>query len=307
MQGNPGDGKTAFSCYLAARVSTGTDILGIPCEQGNVLILSVEDHLSILKQRIIANGGDLSHCFFVGEACTLSFTSPEIEQYIKQCNAKLVIFDPFQNFVGAKVDMHRANETRPIMSQMAAVAERLDCSIVVVCHMSKSSSDGPAVLRSMGSTDIPASSRSIIQVGRSDDNPDQRLIVHVKANNSIIGKSMLFSIGENAKVTMDGFTSKNDSNFYTFGKKVRDAANDSFLYEQIRNALKKVVKENPQGRYVSYSNLGVVFPQGTQPKRVLMTLRSRLEEEEGITIGDFKRKAEGMSVWVASYVDDFLN
>ena len=305
IQGNPGEGKTAFACFLAAKVSTGERILGIPVEQGNVLILSVEDDQPELKRRIAANGGDLSKCYFVAEASTLSFISPEVEQYIKQSKAKLVIFDPFQSFLGSKIDMHRANETRPVLAQLGDVSDRNDCATAMICHMAKGLQDTPAVLRSLGSTDIPGASRSIIQIGRADDNPNQRLVVHVKCSSAARGKSMLFSIGENAKIEDIAFTDKDESNFYTFGKKVREAANDEFMFEEVRNALQQVVKENPKGKFVLYSELGFTVPKGVQIKRLLMTLKARLEEN-GITIGEFRRKSECMSVWVAPYYDDFL-
>ena len=305
IQGNPGEGKTAFAMCLAARVSTGTDFMGIPCEQGNVLILSVEDDLSELKRRIAANGGDLSHCFLLNGASMLSFNSPIIEEYIKQLNARLVIFDPFQSFLGAKVDMHRANETRPVLARLTDVADRNSCATVMIAHMSKALSDTPAVLRSMGSTDIPAACRSVLQIGRVDDNPNQGLIVQVKCSNAKRGKSILFSIEDKAKINLIAFTSKDESNFYTFGKKIREAAGNLFYYEEIRDALKKIVKDNPKGKYVFYSDLGFQIPQGIQPKRLLLTLKAKLEED-GIAIGEFKRKAEKMSVWIEPYVDDFL-
>ena len=305
IQGNPGEGKTAFAMCLAAKISTGKDFLGIPCEQGNVLILSVEDDLSELKKRIRANGGDLSHCYLLNGASMLSFNSPIIEEYIKQLNARLVIFDPFQSFLGAKVDMHRANETRPVLAKLADVAGRNDCAVAMICHMSKGLTDTPAVLRSMGSTDIPAACRSVLQIGRADDNPNQGLIVQVKCSNAKRGKSILFSIEENAKINLIEFTSKDESNFYTFGKKVREAANNDFYYEEIRDALKKIVEENPQGKFVFYSDLGFQIPQGVQPKRLLLTLKPRLELDR-IVIGEFKRKAEKMAVWIEPYVEDFL-
>ena len=201
--------------------------------------------------------------------------------------------------------MHRANETRPVLAQLGDVSDRNDCATAMICHMAKGQQDTPAVLRSLGSTDIPGASRSIIQIGRADDNPNQRLVVHVKCSSAARGKSMLFSIGENAKIEDIVFTDKDESNFYTFGKKVREAANDEFMFEEVRNALQKVVKENPNGKFVLYSELGFTVPKGVQIKRLLMTLKARLEEN-GITIGEFKRKSECMSVWVAPYYDDFL-
>lgn len=110
IQGDNGSGKTAFMCAIAAHVSTGRPLLGIPIEgPGPVLILSVEDDLPILRGRIEANGGDLDKCYFLGNAADLTFNSPEVEAAIQRCQAVMVIFDPFQAFLGAKVDMFRAN------------------------------------------------------------------------------------------------------------------------------------------------------------------------------------------------------
>ena len=50
VQGDNGTGKTAFLCAIAATVSNGQPLLGIPiADPGNVLILSVEDDLPVLR------------------------------------------------------------------------------------------------------------------------------------------------------------------------------------------------------------------------------------------------------------------
>lgn len=44
IQADPGTGKTAFACAVAAAVTTGGTICGLPVEiSGDVLMLSVED------------------------------------------------------------------------------------------------------------------------------------------------------------------------------------------------------------------------------------------------------------------------
>ena len=297
IQGNPGEGKTAFACALAAKISTGEPFQGIPCEQGDVLMLSVEDDLSELMQRIQANGGNLAHCFFVKEASSLSFNSAAVEEYIKKLKPKLVIFDPFQSFLGAKVDMHRANETRPVLAKLADLAAKNECGIILICHMAKGLSDSPAVLRALGSTDIPAASRSIMQIGRLDDDPAQGLMVHVKCSNAAKGKSVIFRIGNKARIDLGGFCDKDESNFYTFGKKVASAAKNDYLYLEIEEACLRYLREHQDGGYVLYSDLGVMLPPGVKMKYLLQTFASRLEEI-GVVIRDFKRLSKGNAVLI---------
>ena len=69
IQADPGTGKTAFACAVAAAVSTGGSVCGLPVEiPGDVLMLSVEDDLGVLRGRIEANGGDVSRVHFLAGA-----------------------------------------------------------------------------------------------------------------------------------------------------------------------------------------------------------------------------------------------
>ena len=76
------------------------------------------------------------------------------------------------------------------------------------------------------------------------------MIVQVKCSNAKKGKSILYTIGENARIRFDGYTSKDESNFYSFGKKIREAATNDYYYEDIRDALKRIIEKNPQGKFV---------------------------------------------------------
>lgn len=90
VQGDNGTGKTAFLCAIAAHVTTGTPLLGLPVDApGDVVILSVEDDLPILRGRIEADGGDLTKCHFMTNAAGLTFTSPEIEAAVKEVKAAM--------------------------------------------------------------------------------------------------------------------------------------------------------------------------------------------------------------------------
>lgn len=307
IQGNPGEGKTYFACAITASVSRGEPFLDIPCKQADVLIISVEDEPGELAERLVSVGADRDHCFFIKdeEAGNLSFTSRKVEGYIRKYRPKVVFFDPFQAFLGEKVDMHRANETRPVMTKLAILAKKYDCAIILICHMSKGLSDSPGVLRSLGSSDIPASARSIIQIGRDADNPKMGLMVHVKCSNALKGRSVNFTIEDGKGVVFHGFTDKDETDFFTGGKKLRKAAENPFLYEEIKEACRRVLKDNPAGEKVPYSELGIILPAGVKLKPLLESNRGKLQQD-GICIGPFGRYKNESTVTITPYKDDFL-
>jgi len=45
---------------------------------------------------------------------------------------QLVIIDPLQVFIGADVDMNRANEVRPVFRKLGMIAEKTGCAIVLI-------------------------------------------------------------------------------------------------------------------------------------------------------------------------------
>ena len=206
IQGDNGSGKTAFMCAVVAHITTGRPLLGCEVEApGNVLMLSIEDDLPVLRGRIEADGGDLTKCYFLTNAAGLTFTSPEVEAAIKEIDAQMVVFDPFQAFLGAGVDMWRPNETRPQLAKLFEVCDRYDCSCVIISHMGKSGDKSP-VNRSLGSVDIPAAMRSILQLIRNPDNDDECIMVHVKCSNAPKGRSIAYTIGDRGGVHWEGYS-----------------------------------------------------------------------------------------------------
>jgi len=60
-----------------------------------------------------------------------------IEEALKQYEPELVVVDPFQSFLGAHIDMHRANEIRPVMDGLGKLAAKYGCAIVLIRHLKK--------------------------------------------------------------------------------------------------------------------------------------------------------------------------
>lgn len=121
----------------------------------------------------------------------------EIENAIITTGAKLIILDPIQGYLGDGVDMHRANDIRTVMKNIAAVAERTGCAVVLVGHLNKTSGQNSAY-RGLGSIDFYAAARSVLIVGQLKDQPNVRVIVHEKSSLSPNGESLAFSLGTEA-------------------------------------------------------------------------------------------------------------
>lgn len=277
IQGDSGSGKTAFVCAVAAHVSTGKPLLNSTVETpGNVLVLSVEDDQPILRGRIEASGGDLTKIFFHKNPAGLTFTSPEIWSIVKQYKIKLIIFDPFQAFLGSGIDMFRANETRPVLARLFELCDQEDCACIIVAHTAKNS-DKSAVNRSLGSVDIPASMRSVMQLIRNPDNPDQCIMVHVKSSNAPRGRSIAYTIGDRGGVHWDGYSPITVEDLGTIAK--REKKGIPYDKEPLVQVFNQLITDRPGGGFWSYSDLKKEGAKilGFPPFSDLNELRSKLD------------------------------
>jgi DNA repair protein RadA/Sms len=164
-KGDPG-GKTTLMMTCAASFSRGcVPSSGEKCEPVNTLYFSHEnDAESQVLPRFVAANGDPKRLSVVtgaldGNQKPWSFSLVDtgaLEKAIIDHQIGLVIFDPLQSYLGGKVDMYRANETRPLLDGLMGVAKRTGAAIVIVRHLAKSSS-GRSVNSGLGSIDIARS------------------------------------------------------------------------------------------------------------------------------------------------------
>ncbi len=254
IQADNGTGKTAFVCAIAAHVSTGRPLLDIPVETpGNVLLLSVEDDLPVLRGRIEASGGNLDKCHFLTNVAGLSFNSLEVEAAVKQVKARLVIFDPLQAFMGAKVDMFRANETRPELAKLFEMCDRNDCACIIIAHTAKNAGDKSPVNRALGSVDIPAAMRSVLQIIENPDNECERIAVHVKCSNAPKGQSIVYTIGDRGGVQWIGFSPMTADDLTAIVK--RKEKGIPYENEPLVQVFNQLVTDRPGGGFWSYAEL----------------------------------------------------
>ena len=113
LQGNPGEGKTYFAMHLAAACTNGKLLPNMErMEPFNVIYQTAEDGLGdTVKPRLIEAGADLDRVLIIDDSeVQLTLSDERIEKAIIENNARLVIIDPIQAYLGADVDMNRANE-----------------------------------------------------------------------------------------------------------------------------------------------------------------------------------------------------
>ena len=277
IQADPGTGKTAFVCAVAASVTTGAPILDLEVETpGHVLMLSVEDDLEILRGRIEASHGDLSKVHFMPNAAEMTLNSPEIEQAIQQVDAKLVVFDPIQAFLGSQIDMFRANETRPVLAKLFEMCARNDCACALIAHTSKSNMGKSFVNQSLGSVDIPASCRSVLHIVRNPTNDKENIVVHVKSSNAPKGRSIAYRIIDRGGVEWCGFRDFDEKDLITVQKRVEKGV--PYESEPLVKVFKQLMKERPAGGFWSYAEVKEKGAKllGFPPFSTTTDLRSKL-------------------------------
>lgn len=194
----PGVGKTYLLCYMAACVSTGRqffDVAPFKVEPENTIYLTTEDGLGdTIKQRLRVCGADMKRIFSVQEDRTaLTFDNPIIEDYVKQVNPALLIFDPFQSYIGENVELNAANKTRERLNHIAFLAEKYNVAVILVCHFNKNAK-GDAITRIIGSTDIVGIARSYLALGNVPEEDGLKFMSHEKSSLAPRGKTKLFEI-----------------------------------------------------------------------------------------------------------------
>ncbi len=200
VQGDPGDGKTTLVLNIAAKLSKGEcldeDMKLI--EPVNVIYQTAEDGLAdTVKPRLELAGADCERIIVIDESDkSLSMIDERLEEAIVKTNAKLLILDPIQAYLGGGMDMNRANEARDMTKKLGLLAEKTKCAIILIGHMNKASGN-KAAYRGMGSIDFFAVARSVLLVGRVEGEPNTRAVVQIKNNLAAFGYPKAFSLSEN--------------------------------------------------------------------------------------------------------------
>ena len=281
LSGDPGSGKTFISLAICAGYTVGRTPDGERCEPINVLYMSVENApAEIIRPRFDSLGGDAKRFYLLrgtswkqeGETVkgTISLSDVAIlDKALIQTRAKLIVIDPIQSYLGANVDLHRANETRPILDNLSKLAESHGCAILLIRHLSKAGG-GKAITRGLGSIDLSGAVRSEMLAGALPDDPESRAIVHIKSNLGAYGPSLGYCIDADGKFSWTGRSEITAGQMLEAPSNSQDRSAVDDAREWLRDLLKEGSREQKEVR--------------------------KLAENEGISFGTLRRAKDALRV-----------
>jgi putative DNA primase/helicase len=195
--GEPGDGKSQLSIYVAATISRGGEW---PCNEGraplgNVIIFNAEDGADdTIVPRLIAAGADRERIHIVSAVLlqdgkgrrtfNLQVDLALLEKKIREIgDVALVIIDPISSYMG-KTDSHKNSEVRGALEPLSEMAERMKVAVLSITHFSKAGSGttNKALHRFIGSIAFVGAPRAAFAVIEDADNEGRMLLLHAKNN-----------------------------------------------------------------------------------------------------------------------------
>ncbi|MBQ8922924.1 MAG: AAA family ATPase [Oscillospiraceae bacterium] len=198
VQGDPGEGKTSFVLMTLAKLS----------REGIVSIyVTAEDGIGdTIVPRLMRQNADLRmiNTILTPAERPLTLTDPRLADAVMTVNAKVIVLDPIQAFLGASVNMNAANEIRPVMSQLGQLAETLDCAVILVGHQNKNAGLKD-IYKGLGSIDITAAARSVITVSKiRSGQRSQRLVRQIKSSLAPEAPPCIYAFNESGALEYSG-------------------------------------------------------------------------------------------------------
>lgn len=274
LQGDPGDGKSTMMMNLIATVTTGGRLPnGVHLEKAEKVIYQCsEDGASdTIKPRLEKEGADCRKVAFINEeiACGLTLDDERIRNAIIEFRPRLVVIDPIQAYLSSETDLQIAGRARRLMHHLGMWATAYDCAIVLIGHLNKKEGT-KGLYRSLGSIDVVAAARSVLQVERNPENTSIRLVRQIKNSLGSDGAEIGFSITEE-----DGFQwldSSDKQNDEAQDEVQKDSADFKTKAEKASFLIKKLLAEGDmpsKGIYETLKKAGISRRTIAETKKVL--------------------------------------
>lgn len=212
LEGDPGLSKSFIALTLCAIVTRGypfpsADLEGFRMTPNklplsNTIYMTAEDGLAdTLKPRLEAAGADCSRVFVLqtyrsehknGDEQEHPFSLQDVdvlESALQETEAKLIVIDPVQGYLGKGVDMNQANDVRPVLTAVGQLAEKYSCAVICIRHLAKSARS--PLHKGLGSVDFTAFARSQLLVGKHEG---QTVLTHAKSSLAPAGRSIAYEL-----------------------------------------------------------------------------------------------------------------
>lgn len=228
VEGDPGLGKSYMTQMICVAICDGKRV---PSEykyhptQGRVAYFDTENTAStVTKVRLVENGIECPHNFFQGEE---PFSIDDEERWLKVAEVledfrpTVIVFDTINIYIGG-ADTYRSSETQQALANFKMLAVRLNCSVVILRHLTKGNKD-KALYAGQGSIAFTGVARIVLTCGISPDDEDTRVVAVTKNNIGPKGRALTWRIDS----LPDTIERKNRSKF-TWGEFV-DLSSDDII------------------------------------------------------------------------------
>ena len=271
LQGDPGCGKSLLMMDLIARVTTGECLPdGRKHDPINVIYQCSEDGTGdTIKPRMESMGVDCTKVSCINEDLfALTLDDELFRRAIIDLDARLLVIDPFQAYIGDSV-LSSATGMRRVMKKLGIWATAFNCAVILVGHLNKKTSQ-KELYRGLGSVDIMALARSVIQIERSDEDDHIRYLSHVKSNLSVLGPKKTFRIdGKGSLHWIDEHESENADELISMDNNLMDGIDSingktelaakamirllSFGPKKAQAVIDEIEKQNISDRTIKYA------------------------------------------------------
>ena len=222
LAGDGGTAKTTLWCNLAAAVSAGTtcilDPVGTSRTAGTVAFFTSEDSIEVkLKKKLLQAGADPQRIIAPDLAKDnkllekLKIGGELIERFIATYQPALMIFDPIQAFVPARLNMGSRNEMRDCLQTLVPLGEKYGTTFLIISHTNKRKGAFGRD-RISESSDLWDIARSVLMTGYTEEQ-GIRYLSNEKNNYAALQETILFSVSDDGTLTQTGTTWKRDREY----------------------------------------------------------------------------------------------
>ena len=158
-----------------------------------------------------------------------------LDKAISDVEAKVVVIDPILSYLGQSVNISQANQVRPVLDALRLLSIKHNCAILSIRHTGKQTEGKTEKHLGLGSVDIANIHRSQLLVRFAPNEPELRVVQHVKHNLSEKGKPFGYTF-ERGQFVWVSEINLNEEDFSIKARSSRRADAATFLKAQFGEA-----------------------------------------------------------------------
>ncbi len=195
LDGDPGQGKSWLTAAIATAGSHGWGLPDtLPFDPFATIFFTEDPAEDVLRPRLDLLGADCSRIWtYDSFEFPMDLSQPadvaRLDELVPAYNARLIVIDPIQAFLGAKTDIYRPNEVRAVLAPLLRLAQRRACALLVLRHITKARASR-SIYAGQGSIDFIAAARSVLLAGSGPDDSTRHALVHIKSNLAAAGPTL---------------------------------------------------------------------------------------------------------------------